>query len=189
MIVASQRWRKSLWADDKHYGNGFCCCCCPVANFGFATWQNPLSEYKSWQLISQTQVTWLVQSLPQTPWSRTLQWIVVRINSILLQCFLLPLYQIRPMHSQPPQRDMPKIQTVKDYPRSIPILIINIRPAVITRSDSITLNSWNSTKDISFLKKNSQSNTNKAIFLIYFHVIPTQFLRDYHLDIEYFFQS
>lgn len=77
---------------------------------------------------------------------------------------------------------MPKIQKVKDYPRGIPILITHKRPGVITRSDSITLNNVNNAKEVSFLKKNAQINTNKAVFLICFQVMPTQFLRDYNLD-------
>lgn len=146
-------------------------------------WQNPLREDKCWQLISQAQVTWLYSLCPKLLRAELCceLWCGPAVSSSSM--FPSPLYHIRPMHSQPPWTDMPKIQKVKDYPRGISMLITNKRPGVIMRSDSITLNSLNSAKEISFLKKNSQSNTNKAIFLIYFQVIPTQFLHDYHLDV------
>lgn len=71
---------------------------------------------------------------------------------------------------------MPKTKRVKDFPTGMPITVTNVRPKVIKRRESITLNSLNSVKGIPLLKKNSQSSTNKAIFPIHFHVIPTVFI-------------
>lgn len=71
---------------------------------------------------------------------------------------------------------MPKTKRVKDFPTGMPITVTNVRPKVIKRRESITLNSLNSVKGIPLLKKNSQNPTNKAIFPIHFHVIPTVFI-------------